>query len=750
MRRLILGGFILLYCQTTLAIKQGDNLPDCAAKLSAGEWCEITGSEPSKYLLTKDKGLPYTWGHTGVKSVIVAWTGMATDGQYYYLTGGGHSDYGGNEIYRFDPINNETIQLTPQSPMTHVMLYTPRYKGNQNVNQYCRAPDVYNVPSSTHTYDGIEYSKATNELIVAVYGISNHSCFLVDETDPESKKQLDPYTLIKQNDSGGIYALSLDTLKWRKIYSYSDREDYVIRTEFRDDGMFYFGNRIHLYYGYVNPNKPIEVLGKTTALASAGDGVLVWDEKRKHFWSDHSNIVWKMGKNANPVGRTDPPMTKRDNRNFVLDESNGQFIKWNGSELLRVYTPETDSWCKEKTGRGIKYPSDYKTNTYSWGIFESMQRIYTKFKYVSEYDVFIGINRFDQPWLVHKRNHFCDLENVSSKSNKVSRSNNQQNLPEKKLTLAQRVKKLEGGREVLVKKTIPGNFSIPKNGIPYSDVEALQAMGILPKYALATHAVKPDLDVDWGGQGGERNEIGLFPEQHAAFIAGQTNLKDSILQAALAPPPDKRSDFAHHPNEFWLPYLLTGNPVYIANLEKTWAQYKAWRNQPIDSGIVQMTGREGAWNLRDLTQLAYLEEKGLTTKKVYINALNATRDRWFGIVNGTNKAKQMFNVLEFNTVYSGSIGWTGWMESMLGQVINYTAFMMKDPKWVQVAEWHFQQLIKSSGDKWPLKAVGYDHIAFINYMSADVVKNWTTVIAFANSADWATVTEYPPYIMNNS
>ena len=407
--RLLLFASFLLFCQPSIALKSGANLPDCAAKLAAGEWCEITGSELSNFTPAKDEQEPHTWGHGGAKSIIEAWTGMATDGLYYYLTGGGHSDYGGNEIYRFDPINNVTIQLTPQSSMTHAILYTPNYKGDANIDKYCRAPNVFNVPSSTHTYDGIEYSKATNELIVAVYGLSNHSCFLVDKTDSESLKQLDDYMVTEQVNGGGIYALNLDTLKWRKIYTYSDQKDYVIRTEFRDDGLFYFGNRIHLYYGYIDPNKPIEVLGKTAALASAGDGVLVWDDKRKHFWSDHSNIVWKMTDEAHPIGRTDPPMTKRDNRNFVMDESNGQFIKWNGSELLRVYTPETDSWCEEQTSAGRQYPSDYTTVGRSWMVYESMQRLYTKFKYVSEYDVFIGINKFDEPWIVHKRSHSCCL-----------------------------------------------------------------------------------------------------------------------------------------------------------------------------------------------------------------------------------------------------------------------------------------------------------------------------------------------------
>ena len=740
---------ILFYSQVTLAIKIGVSLPDCSVKMAAGDWCEIAGSELSKIALTKETALPNTWGHSGAKSIIEAWTGMATDGQYYYLTGGGHSDYGGNEIYRYDPIANKTIQLTPQSPMTHVMLYTPNKKGQIGVNEYCLAPDIYNVPSSTHTYDGIEYNKTTNELIVAVYGMSNHSCFLVNENDPVSVKQLDPYTLIESKDSGGIYALNLESLVWRKIYSYSDSKDYVIRTEFRgDDNMFYFGNRTYLYYGYVEADKPITVLGKTISLASAGDGVLVWDKRRKHFWSDHSNIIWKMDRDANLTGRTDPPMTKRSNRNFVMDESNGQYIKWNGSELLRVYTPETDTWCEEKTNAGRQYPADYTTSGRSWMVFEAMQRLYTKFQYMPEYDVFIGINRFDLPWVVHKRSHSCGAKKTLAKNTVIPKPHTKQALIPKSLTLAQRVKILRSKSITKEHKPKIQSFSIPKNDISYGSIPALQAMGLLPKYGLATYTAKPDLDLDWGGQGGERDEIGLFTEQHAAFIAGQKDLKDSILERALAPPPDTRSDFAHHPNEFWLPYLLTGNPVYISNLEKTYKQYRAWRSQTLDSAIIYGTEREGAWNLRDLVQLAFLEKRGLTTQKVYIKALNATRDRWLAKIANPNTEMAMFNTLDFNTIYGGSYGWTEWMQSMLGQAVNYTATMTKDAGWKKVAAFHFQHLLKASGDEWPLKALGSSHVFFSWYTAKGTAASWAEVGEVTKTATWQNIHPYHPSIYN--
>ena len=152
MKKLLSIWMLLFYWQSSWAVLQGANLADCVAKLAPSDWCEITGSEPSKMALTKDKVKPYTWGWTGTKSLIEAWTGMATDGRYYYITGGGHADYGGNEMYRYDPVENVGIQLTEQSDLTHWFQRVKDRKDKDGTvhigqNQYCRIPNTHLYPS---------------------------------------------------------------------------------------------------------------------------------------------------------------------------------------------------------------------------------------------------------------------------------------------------------------------------------------------------------------------------------------------------------------------------------------------------------------------------------------------------------------------------------------------------------------------------------------------------------------------------
>ena len=184
-------------------------------------------------------------------------------------------------------------------------------------------------------------------------------------------------------------------------------------------------------------------------------------------------------------------------------------------------------------------------------------------------------------------------------------------------------------------------------------------------------------------------------------------------------------------------------------MEAGYKSYKDWRSQSYDSAIKMMSGREGAWNLRDLAQLAYLQEKGLTEQTYYTAALDATRDRWLKIVNNPIASQAMFNVLDFNSSGSNTYGFTGWMQYMLGQAINHTSLITKDPKWVEVAEWHFQHLLKSSGDEWPLKATGYNHVFMYRFMPQGSTATWRETYDFAQTATWETITPYTRAVMTN-
>ena len=143
---------------------------DCPADLGAlctlvdgmepGTWLEIenTSLQPVAVTLAEltarcaaepdctDPGR--TWGVQGVKAVVNNWCGMAFDGRAFYLQCGGHTGYGGNEVYRFDLRTLAWTRLTEPGLMPDA---TPENN----------CPMPLSGPIAAHTYDGLIYHPGT-------------------------------------------------------------------------------------------------------------------------------------------------------------------------------------------------------------------------------------------------------------------------------------------------------------------------------------------------------------------------------------------------------------------------------------------------------------------------------------------------------------------------------------------------------------------------------------------------------------
>ncbi len=85
-----------------------------------------------------------TWGVQGIPAVVDNWCGMAFDGRAFYLNCGGHSGYGGNEVYKFDLRTLAWTRLTEPGLMPDA---TPE--------NACPMP--LSGPIAVHTYDGLIY-----------------------------------------------------------------------------------------------------------------------------------------------------------------------------------------------------------------------------------------------------------------------------------------------------------------------------------------------------------------------------------------------------------------------------------------------------------------------------------------------------------------------------------------------------------------------------------------------------------------
>lgn len=279
--------------------------------------------------------------------------------------------------------------------------------------------------------------------------------------------------------------------------------------------------------------------------------------------------------------------------------------------------------------------------------------------------------------------------------------------------------------------------------IPGSIADAIRD-GLLPRYRNLGYEVEPDLDTNWTSMAGERGEIGYVPEQHAAYLAGQSDLEASILEAASQPLPDSIA-YSHMPNLHWLPFLLTGDRAFVEKMEFIQAGAMAYRRRSPGSSLgTKIFGRELAWVLRNLAQLAWLQEQGHTTATWYADTLEATRLDF--VDRMSDPLHDRWRVLNFNTVYWASYGWTGWMEAFLGMVLGRMVSMGFED-WRPIAEWHFGGLQKRV-EHWGIKGASVSHFSFKGHAEHQGVDmtgwNWPEIKTYAETLGWDQALPYGP------
>lgn len=139
MSRIRLGFFFtpLLWVMVPFGIALGGPIEN----LNPGEWYMVPNSRIRDVLPN-----PIPPGN-GPETIITGWNSGAYDTKRdrYLITGGGHNDYGGNEIYAFDLNTLRWSRIWGPSPNI------PGTQGS------CNEAYSDGSPASRHTYDGLEY-----------------------------------------------------------------------------------------------------------------------------------------------------------------------------------------------------------------------------------------------------------------------------------------------------------------------------------------------------------------------------------------------------------------------------------------------------------------------------------------------------------------------------------------------------------------------------------------------------------------
>lgn len=379
--------------------QQGTDLPDCAGKLERqnGGWCEIRPAEGSASIASvwpKDLDQK-TYMTVGPRAVLLAWNGAAFDEEnlLLYFMGGGHGDYGGNEVYEFDLKQGRWSRLTDPSPLD--FLYRFRKATATRPALLCWAPDLRRVPGSAHTYDGLQFSRRTGTVFYVDMGAANGSCF----EDGEGRYENDPRVI---SNASGIFEFNpsrqesrhgLEPLTWRRVAIRGGVRLAYPRSLELPDGNFVLGSRYELYRFDPETGDVGKRLG---AAEDFGDGLAEFYPPSSilSLHQDYLNSSTLAGWGIRRL-----PAPPSNGKSLAVDK-HGLVFSWNGISTVLTLDPQ-------KPGATWQI--------YGWagaGPAKGDHRVYSKWQYVQQYDVFVGLSTHETGVWVYK--HPPDMPSSAS------------------------------------------------------------------------------------------------------------------------------------------------------------------------------------------------------------------------------------------------------------------------------------------------------------------------------------------------
>ncbi|MBK20159.1 MAG: hypothetical protein CMM52_15105 [Rhodospirillaceae bacterium] len=323
-------------------------LLDCVRVLNKKPgWCELRGASISK-IFPKPMS-PEIKMVSGPNSVIAAWNGAAFDpvDLKMYFHGGGHRDYGGNEVYELDLLRGKWSRLTDPA-------YIPP------PTKEVRCPVPVSGPPSSHTYDGFIFARSTRTIfmIPSVYGCVRGSLnpdremWEFNPSKTETRNSLAPLTW-RQRD------LMPEKMKWK----------YYRTAEF-EDGRLYVSNGVFESIYNVKENSWKRIGSRP----NYGAGTSIYDPKRKGIWSVHRHglVFTKPPKIGRLLSKSGAGV---DGFSGIARTRDDKLIFWNGASYIHTYDPETQEWrLFDWAGKGPKIGS----------------RVYSKWVWLPRYDVYVG------------------------------------------------------------------------------------------------------------------------------------------------------------------------------------------------------------------------------------------------------------------------------------------------------------------------------------------------------------------------
>jgi hypothetical protein len=360
--------------------------------------------------------------------VVHAWSSMAWDPNRDQLIfwGGGHANYSGNEIYRFDVRSAKWQRASLPSEVRNPL----------GDNRYFAFDGPRNAPTSAHTYDNQEFLPRLDRFItfggakfnsgkmfVLEDGVTLTGPYLWDPSRAGADfvggttgSQVNP--TLYPNVLGARMWDNRDTIRNRGIGTIRPSGDWVNGTSAYVDNAGQDavlvsegprGGRRLFRYTIADPDDPHsdrwELMG-TDLIGYGNQGAAAYDPVRKLYARTANSsagwglVVWSL---AQP-GSTNRSFLVLPGGGLIVsalhgmdfDSRRGAFVLWDGGPDLWYLTPPaaaTEAWTVQKAIRNSSgpLPSQQDGALITSGKTTPQRGVLGKWKYAADYDVFFGM-----------------------------------------------------------------------------------------------------------------------------------------------------------------------------------------------------------------------------------------------------------------------------------------------------------------------------------------------------------------------
>ncbi|WP_199610384.1 Ig-like domain-containing protein [Flocculibacter collagenilyticus] len=315
------------------------------------------------------------WGGIGPDAVFRAWTTAAydPDKNIMYFFGGGHSDYGGNEIYSYDLNTLTWARVTEPAPLT-----------KPEPHSQVQGKTVYvpeSSPISSHTHDCFIWNRDTQSIWVA----SRHG-YGGDGTPSHTP------------EDAAMWEFSIETKTWRKLPAFANPNYPKCINVPSMQKVFLLEHAINegfrgFLYDY---NGTVQYLGRVDGLNASGVGSVFMHPETGAIYSAHQKSIYKItfgGTAESPTVSatkvTDHPSLEE--LNFELDYRqasynyrpvDGKFYIWNGGPQIITWDPNTKQY-------DVIWNDDSPERPSLSG--HGVGKVFEKFVYVKKNDIFVGL-----------------------------------------------------------------------------------------------------------------------------------------------------------------------------------------------------------------------------------------------------------------------------------------------------------------------------------------------------------------------